>query len=503
MKRVRIVSGLIRRLAHGPRLLLATCLMLLGASLADSLPAADFGDHFDRIRQEADPETLYRFLYAMPKGGDIHNHLGGSSRPEWWYALAVDSARNGGYRYYTKIAIHNCPSGRDRPADLARVGDVRPRPYLLYYQTIQASTYAALDRCEQREYTPMEALDARDRDGWLESLRIVPPGEGRDEFFDRTWNRLGELLRNPRINVELLVTNMQRFGAEGVRYLEIQTGASGFITPDGAPIAVDDVVAMYRDRLSQPDAIATGVVVRFQIMVLRFAPNAEQQVRDAYAFVDRNRDLWVGINMAGREDDDRGHPARFRDVFTAMRQRYPDVRLSIHAGETVRPSRNVRETLLLGADRIGHGIDVIHDPETLLLLRRGPWLIETSLISNQLLEYTPDLAAHPFPQFLRLGIPVALNTDDRGMWDSNMTDEYYLAVTRFALSWRELVEVGRNSLEHAFVEEPVRRRLLADYDADIAAFERRYSGADWRERIESEDARTYSYAHRHLGISFD
>ncbi|MEJ1972057.1 MAG: hypothetical protein WDM96_06160 [Lacunisphaera sp.] len=61
-------------------------------------------------------------------------------------------------------------------------------------------------------------------------------------------------------------------------------------------------------------------------------------------------------------------------------------------------------------------------------------LVEINLISNRLLEYTPDLAKHPFPEYLRTGIPVCLNTDDRGMWDSNLTDEYYTAVTTFNLS---------------------------------------------------------------------
>lgn len=486
-------------------------LLTLTLAVSMALPAGAFQDsernlfveQFERIKQEASPEELYRFLYAMPKGGDLHNHLGGSSRSEWWYALAVDPERNGGYRYYTKTMIHNCPSGTGRPADPARIGEVRPRPYLLYFQTIQASTYATLDECKQREYEPLDALDDDTRSAWLSSLRLELPHEGRDEFFERIWNRIGELFRNPHINAELLVENMKRYGAEGLRYLETQTSASGFVDPDGEAIAVDDVVNLYRARLQQPDALATGVVVRFHLTVLRFTPDAEQRVRDAYAFVDRYRDLWVAVNMAGREDDDRGHPERFRQVFAEMRRKYPDIRLSIHAGETDRPSRHVRETLLLGADRIGHGIDVIHDHDTLLLLRHGPFLLENNLISNHLLEYTPDLDLHPFPQFLRLGIPVALNTDDRGMWDSNMSDEYYVAVTRFNLSWPELVQVGRNSLEHAFVEAPIRQRMLAEYDAQIRAFEQRFGVGDWRAELWEVDAETYGYAERHFGISFE
>ena len=59
--------------------------------------------------------------------------------------------------------------------------------------------------------------------------------------------------------------------------------------------------------LAQKDAMDTGVEVRWQGVALRFAADAEQQIRDYYKHIDANRDVWVGINMAGREDDNRGY----------------------------------------------------------------------------------------------------------------------------------------------------------------------------------------------------
>ena len=108
-------------------------------------------------------------------------------------------------------------------------------------------------------------------------------------------------------------------------------------------------------------------------------------------------------------------------------------------------------------------------------MRYSQYLIEINLISNLLLEYVDDYSQHPFPEYLRIGIPVALSTDDRGMWDSNMTDEYYTAVTNFNLSWSELVKIGANSLAHAFVDEKTKQQLLDDYYQRIAAFEKAFS----------------------------
>jgi adenosine deaminase CECR1 len=174
--------------------------------------------------------------------------------------------------------------------------------------------------------------------------------------------------------------------------------------------------------------------------------------------------------MVGREDDDKGHPLRFLPLLRQLRHKYPDINLSIHGGEVDEPNYHVRDTLLLGAKRIGHGVNLISDPETMVLMRHGPYLVEINLVSNLLLEYVKDYSQHPFPEYLRIGIPVALSTDDRGMWDSNMTDEFFVAVREFNLSWSEIVTLGRNSLAHAFVDGPIKQKLLADYEKRATAF---------------------------------
>ena len=114
---------------------------------------------------------------------------------------------------------------------------------------------------------------------------------------------------------------------------------------------------------------------------------------------------------------------------------------------------------------MNYGVNLISDPDTMVLMRNGKFLVEINLISNRLLEYVTDLSTHPFPEYLRTGIPVCLNTDDRGSWDSNMTDEYFTAVTNFNLTWEEIVQMGRNSLTFSFAEPALKERLLQEYDS--------------------------------------
>lgn len=447
--------------AKGTRNLYLSGVILILIFVSGPLWAAE-KHWFEAFKENASDEELYRFLYAMPKGGDLHNHMSGNAFPEWWYELALEQEDNG-YQYYTKVRIKNCkPYGHHEFSGI---------PYKMYFRNVTATTYEGMSECEQSEYKRLDNLTVKEKEGWLDSIRLDSEEEGRDEFFQRHWERLDELTANPYLMAEVLYRNMEAFGAEGLIYLESMMGTSGFQKPDGSSFSRDEVADIYRDRLEQSDARETGVTVRLQESILRFAPNAETQLREDYQFVSDNRDLYVAVNMVGREDNDKGYPMRFRETLRDLRRDYSNVNLSIHAGELDEPNTHIRDTLTLGADRIGHGIQLINDPDLLRELRHGPYLIEINLISNLLLEYVDEYSEHPFPEYLRIGIPVALSTDDRGMWDSNITDEFFVAVREFDLSWSEIQLLSRNSISHGFLETDVRKRLLSTYEQRLSSFE--------------------------------
>jgi adenosine deaminase CECR1 len=458
-------------------------LLLLVAFLAYSLsasPAVAVERWFEDLKAKATPEQLYTFLYALPKGGDLHNHLEGAARSEWIWESALAQEQRG-YTYYTKVRIQNCAGyGTDA------------RAYLLLFKNLPAVDYARLNDCEKSEYKRLSELSPAERTGWLNSVRLNAPHEGRNEFFEAHFQRLAELMNNPWLVSDILLRNMQAFGAEGVVYLETQIGLDGYRKADGSGYSDDEVAGIFRERLASPAAKATGVEVRFQNYLVRFLPDAEARLQALYSSLDRHRDLYVGLNMVGREDNDKGYPLRFLPVLRQLRHRYPEINLSIHAGEVDEPNAHIRDTLLLGAKRIGHGVNLITDPETLLALRNGPYLVEINLISNLLLEYVSNYSQHPFPEYLRIGVPVALSTDDRGMWDSNLTDEYFVAVREFNLSWDELRQLGRNSLEHAFLDEPTRQRLSAEYEKRVNAFAQQFQKQGWP-ALRSVRPVTYSF----------
>ena len=406
---------------------------------------------FKQYAHSLTDSQTYRLLQQFPKGGDLHHHLSGSAYGKWWYELATNQILNGGYRYFTKIDNGECVSAPS-------------------FHTISNATYSTLTKCEQKQYKALGELSQDQKRAFIHSVELDKPEEGRDEFFGFHWQRLNELTQNPYIIAQVLLKNMQLYQLENMRYLETQLNIRFMKRADGSNFPADEALQIVTDMLESEAAKETGITVRFQYALVRFTDNIEEQLDWIFKFVDANRKWYVGVNLVGREDDPRGHPLRFLSSITKLRAQYPAIRLSFHAGESEHADTNIRDTLLLGAERIGHGINLLKDPSTYLLMRHNRYLIETNLISNLKLEYIEDLSTHPFPQLLRTGVPTALSTDDRGMWNATLTDEYYLAFTQFNLSWSELVTLSQNSIKYGFLQDEKKEQLLAQLNKDLTQF---------------------------------
>jgi len=143
---------------------------------------------------------------------------------------------------------------------------------------------------------------------------------------------------------------------------------------------------------------------------------------------------------------------------------YPRVHITLHAGELapglVPPEGlrfHIRQSIEKGrAERIGHGVDVMHEDDPLGLLREmaeRKVLVEICLTSNDMILGVRGME-HPLPMFLRYGVPVAISTDDEGVARSDLTWEYKRAVETYSLTYTQLKKMARDSLKYNFLAGP-------------------------------------------------
>src|SRR5262245_10302621 len=143
----------------------------------------------------------------------------------------------------------------------------------------------------------------------------------------------------------------------------------------------------------------------------------------------------VGLNMVMAEEwyvaihDSNLH----MQIMDFLHMLYLKVHITMHAGELppmlVPPEAlfHIRPSIVkVHAERIGHGVDVMREPNPVALLKemaRARVLVEVCLTSNDVILGVSG-AQHPLPVYLKFGVPVALATDDEGVARSSMTQEY-------------------------------------------------------------------------------
>ena len=98
----------------------------------------------------------------------------------------------------------------------------RGKSYIYQWQTLNEKTYNSISAEFKTDFMLLSDLNDQQRLAWMSSVVLDKEGEGRDEFFEYTWSRLGDLLSSIHVLAELFVENMKLFSAEGVRYMEIQ-----------------------------------------------------------------------------------------------------------------------------------------------------------------------------------------------------------------------------------------------------------------------------------------
>jgi adenosine deaminase len=396
------------------------------------------------------PSELYAFLYKMPKGADLHNHLAGAVYAENFLEAAIEQ-----HLCVDKAALSlvQCTQGR---MDAAAI------------RTDNVLRNALIDSLSMRNFVPGKE-------------------SAEDHFFD-TFNKFLAVS-----TADLVAEIAQRAADQNESYVELMALDGGSAAALGQTAGLTDNLDLTRtkleaaglakqvaaakarvDRMEQtrmnklgcmqtPDSAACRLRVGYVYQVLREFPKEQvfAQVITGFALAAADRRV-VAVNFVQPEDGynsmhDYDLHMKMVDYAKGI---YPNVHITLHAGELapglVPPEglqSHIREAVELGhAERIGHGVDVMYEKDPIGLLRelRDRHVdVEINLTSNDvILGVKGD--RHPLPVYRKFGVPVTLSTDDEGVSRAQLTDEFERAFLTYNLTYTDLKEMVRNSLEYSF-----------------------------------------------------
>ncbi|MCK5073565.1 MAG: hypothetical protein KAQ98_09080 [Bacteriovoracaceae bacterium] len=222
-----------------------------------------------------------------------------------------------------------------------------------------------------------------------------------------------------------------------------------------------------------------GIDLRFQIGFLRMSDRIANNWKIIKKLIQYEKQFpfIVGINL---QADETNHPALekgqaiYATLMAAIKQKKSRLQTTMHAGE-LGYLYNVRDALILGSKRIGHGVKLRNDHVTLVWARKLKTPIEVNLSSNIMLGVVDRMENHPFLDFLRLGLPVSLSTDDEGIFRTDLSKECVLAIKHTDITYSELKKMSYYSISTSFAEGRLKNKLTRKLKVDFEKFEKNWS----------------------------
>ncbi len=415
----------------------------------------------ESIRQQ--PPLLLAFLRGMPKGGDLHNHLAGAVYAE----SLIDYAADNGMcvdRTTAFVIAPPCDSSCERFTS-------KPRASCAYGDQVLYNSLI---------------------DAWSMRNFKTEDESGHDHFF-ATFDKFFPAMINH--NGDAIAEAAARAAEDHVQYMELMHTADGNAAAQlGAKTGWDDDLGKLRQKLvdggmaevvaetraqlnldemrmrsvlrcgAKNEDAGCRVTVRYLYQVLRGLPKEQVFAQMVLGFeLAKSDPRFVGLNLVMAEDW--YTPMHDFDLHMKMLDYLhgvdPKVHIALHAGELamglVPPEGlrfHIRESIERGhAERIGHGVDVMNEHDALPLLTEMAQrrvLVEICLTSNDVILGVRG-KDHPLSSYRKFGVPVALATDDEGVSRMDLTHEYVRAVEAYGLSYADLKEMARESLEHSFL----------------------------------------------------
>ncbi|GAA2484680.1 adenosine deaminase [Streptomyces gobitricini] len=404
-----------------------------------------------------DPRLLRRFFERLPKGGDLHNHLWGAVATEYLIELAAEDGLCVDMSTMTAVAPP-CGPGARPAADARRdraFHDAIVRAWSMWDFPADGNghdhffaTFGKFEKVAERHRGRLLAQVADEvaaqNQFYLETM-VTPAAEaakalasevGRESDPDRLHGRLTSGGRLDR-----LVAHARKEADDAEREFR---AAAHCGTPEARP--------------------ACGLPVRFISQVYRQSSSEHVFTQMALGMRLAERDpRFVAVNLVQPEDAERstaGYRSHMR-MLAHLRGVYPRAHLTLHAGELwpglVKPKDltfHIGEAVgVAHAERIGHGVSLVHEDDwrkTARTMAAREIAVEVPFTSNaQILGVRGH--DHPFETYRRHGVPVVLATDDPGVSRIDISHEYEYAARTYDLSYRELKDLARASLEYAFL----------------------------------------------------
>jgi adenosine deaminase len=286
----------------------------------------------------------------------------------------------------------------------------------------------------------------------LDLVQVQESEPNTYQNFLSKFDTLRLFYRSPEIIHRVTREAIEDAARDNIRYLELRFTPVALSRAERFPLG--EVMDWVCDATARA-AAEFGITARLIASVNRHE-SVELAEQVAWLAADRIPCGILGLDLAGNEAEFPSKP--FEGIFVEARQ--AGLKLTVHAGEWAGAS-SVRAALEdLHSDRIGHGVRVLEDAQTLVLAVEHQAAFEVCLTSNYQTGVVPSIKEHPLLRMLQAGLKVTLCTDDPSISQISLSDEYQRACQDLELEPGKLKGIILAAAQASFLPETERKILV-------------------------------------------
>ncbi len=191
------------------------------------------------------------------------------------------------------------------------------------------------------------------------------------------------------------------------------------------------------------------IAVGFNCIIQRILPVKEAEYVTDFAI--ENKGTFIGLDLADNEEGFDSKP--FAPFFA--RAKAAGLGITVHAGEVNLPEAPgyVKDAIdYLGATRIGHGLQIYRDPQIIEYVRDRGVVLELCPTSNYLTQAVKGGFHNlPYHKLYDEGVRVTFNSDDPGIFATNLNREYEILQRECGFTLDELAQCNETAVKASFI----------------------------------------------------
>jgi len=299
-------------------------------------------------------------------------------------------------------------------------------------------------------------LASNDPDKLIKKTKIFRPMNNLQEVLDCFWTHQKVLVNYEAIK-RVTIENIEDAFRDEIKLIELRF-APTFIS-EGKKIGNDEIIEAILDGTNEgmnKYPIQVGLI-HIVARTLSLEKNL-QATHDILRYLNKHHkcaDRIVGIDLADLETTI--PPEKFLEHIKLFREK--NLGVTIHTAENTDPSYAVKSIQTFSPQRLGHGINIVHDQNVINLVKEKNIHLEICPSSNYLTHCVESMTKHPIDSLYKQGVSLSVNSDDPQLMNIDLTHEYEILAKNFHYKSEDFLKMNLMGLEHSFLPIEIKSKI--------------------------------------------